>query len=113
AHRGHANAAKLVDRANDVPNELVGIPARLLQNLVVCRRNPASEMVDIEPVNRIARNDLDTAPGGLRIEACGAVSAAQDSRAELRAGQIEHPLIFLERSTPRHNVTQREHRSTA
>ena len=108
-HRLHADAAELLHRRDRRPDEVVPVLARLVEDLVVGRRDAPAQLDRRELVDRIAGDDVVAAARGFGIEARRSIAAPEDVQPEVTVGEREHPPVLVERSPPRHDLIEGEH----
>src|SRR5262245_48369667 len=64
------------------------------------------DLLGAEGIDRVAGDDGMPRLGGLGVEAGRAVAATEDAAREVIARQGEHAAVFLERTPPRHDLSQ-------
>jgi len=112
-HRRRPDARERVDRQGLAgPDELVGVPARLVHNLIERGGDPIANLTRVASIEWIARRHPHAAARGVRVEARGAVGAPEHPCVPIRVGQREHPPVFVERSTPQDDGVEGEHART-
>src|SRR5258708_1315878 len=98
--------AEGVKVAVKTPHVILRIRAHLRKHWLKTALELALEFRRAVRVHRIAGDDRKSAPRHLGVEARRAVAAAENLSAQVRLGEVEHPLIFPHRATPRDDLVQ-------